>query len=124
MISVRPPAKYCTSTLSSCSLSPAGKCLACKSGLGDYSKLDPCAFILAFQLTSVVLVTQRQSKCNLVEGMTVLPTVEATAARLAPRLCPKAFYVILKGICVLSGYSGLAKTNPETSLVFVCEHMM
>lgn len=54
----------------------------------------------------------------------MLPTVEATAARLAPRLCPKAFYVILKGICVLSGYSGLAKTNPETNLVFVCEHMM
>lgn len=34
----------------------------------------------------------------------MLPTVAAIAARLTPRLCPKAFYVILKAMCVLCGY--------------------
>lgn len=96
------PALNYTPFPSSFSLSSAGKYLACEYTPGDYSKLHPCAFVLAFsRLLSCLSQSQRQSKCNLVEGMTMLPTVAAIAAGPAPRLCPKAFYVILKGMCLM-----------------------
>lgn len=48
--------------------------------------------------------------------MTVLQTVAAIAARLAPRLCPNAFYVILKGCVFLCGYSSLLTQVQKFSL--------
>ncbi len=80
------------------------------------------SFWLFSWLQSCLSRSQRQSKCNLVEGMTALPTVAATAARLAPRLCPKAFYVILKATCVLCGYILLLQRSRFRG--FVCEHMV
>ncbi len=80
------------------------------------------SFWLFSRLQSCLSHSERQSECNLVEGMTVLPTVAAIAARLAPRLCPQAVYVILQGMCVFCGYF-LVLQRPRFRWL-VCAHMV
>lgn len=60
----------------------AGKYLARRVMLGDYSELHPCVFGLALSRPPLSGLSHscRQRKCNLVEAMFMSPTVAATAA--------------------------------------------